>query len=873
MEQLPALSKVSEHKLANGLTIYLREDHATPIAAFYVFYRVGSRNEVTGRTGLSHWVEHLLFDGTPRFPKGAVHRLVAANGGYRNGFTWNDGTAFFEVLPADRIDLAIILEADRMMNALISPEEVERERTVILSERQGGENYPSNVLYEELLATSYKVHPYGHPVIGWKTDLQRITRAELWEHYQRYYHPDNAFIVAVGDFHESEVLGKIDEQFGRIPAGEPAAPVFSVEPPQEGERRVTVTRPGGAPLLYIAYHIPNATHADLAALAILDALCSGGKALGHAAVSLGRSSRLRRALVDTGRASAVGTFVTVQHDPGLFLISAHLKPGANSREIERMLLEQVEQLAENSPSEEELTSAREQCLGQLVYSAEGVSRQASHIGRAAIVNLPVELETMAEEFAIVTADDVKRVVGTYLTEANRTVAVYLPASQPCKVLIPSAPPRTPPAPRSYAYPTTARTNPISPRRFVTSQGIVVLHHHSPGAPWQLFQVSLPAGSVFDPEIPRGLPALESALRLRGTQQHDYETLSNLLDQHAIQLVGGAGEHFSTYWMKARIPDVPLGLQLLANTVLAAAYPERYLDAVKAPLLAAAVQEQTNTRVVAERLFHKLAYPPHHPYYRWSHPTPEEVSAITYTDILTYAARYRTLSGVVIAASGGLSTDETLKLLETCFATANVDGPAPPIAIPDVIEWPARRRDFHTVPEKTQSDLVIGLPGIRRTDPDYYALSLADTIFGRIGMGGRLGEEIRERRGLAYYASTSLEAGFGPGPWAARIGVAPKDVNQALEATLAEWHRFTSEGPTEQELRDAQQLLTGSLPLRLETSEGIASQLIIAERFGLSLDLIEEYTRAILATTLDDIRTALQRHFDERRVVAAIAGPA
>jgi zinc protease len=232
-----------------------------------------------------------------------------------------------------------------------------------------------------------------------------------------------------------------------------------------------------------------------------------------------------------------------------------------------------------------------------------------------------------------------------------------------------------------------------------------------------------------------------------------------------------------------------------------------------------------------------------------------------------------MSGVVIAASGGLSTDETLKLLETCFATANVDGPAPPIAIPDVIEWPARRRDFHTVPEKTQSDLVIGLPGIRRTDPDYYALSLADTIFGRIGMGGRLGEEIRERRGLAYYASTSLEAGFGPGPWAARIGVAPKDVNQALEATLAEWHRFTSEGPTEQELRDAQQLLTGSLPLRLETSEGIASQLIIAERFGLSLDLIEEYTRAILATTLDDIRTALQRHFDERRVVAAIAGPA
>ena len=249
--------------LPNGLTVLLREDHAAPVAAFYVFYKVGSRNEVTGRTGLSHWVEHLLFDGTPTYPKGALHRIVGANGGYRNGFTWNDGTAFYEALPADRIELALKLESDRMVNALLDPAEVERERTVIISERQGGENYPTRHLYEEVMAAAYKVHPYGQPVIGWKSDLQSITRDELWEHYQRYYHPTNAVAVAVGDFAAPAMLAEIERYFGGIAAGPPAAPVRSVEPAQEGERRLEVRRPGGTAHLMAVYHIPAAGHPDI----------------------------------------------------------------------------------------------------------------------------------------------------------------------------------------------------------------------------------------------------------------------------------------------------------------------------------------------------------------------------------------------------------------------------------------------------------------------------------------------------------------------------------------------------------------------------------------------------------------------------------
>ncbi|MCL4544165.1 MAG: insulinase family protein [Chloroflexi bacterium] len=859
--------------LANGATVVLREDSAAPLVAFYVFYRVGSRNESTGRTGLSHWVEHLLFDGTKRYPKGALHRLVVANGGYRNGFTWNDGTAFFEVLPSDRIDLALDLEADRMANALFDPEEVERERTVIISERQGGENYPGNALYEEVLATAYKVHPYGQPIIGWKTDLERITRADLWNHYRRFYHPNNAIIVAVGDFSAASLLERIDKFFGSLEAGEQAADVGSVEPPQEGERRVTVQRPGGTPMLLLAYHIPAASHPDLPPLAVLDAVLSGGKGLGHAAVSLGRSSRLRRVLVDTGMASSVYTSVGLQADPGLFFAGVTVKPGMDAQAVEARLIAEIERLAAEPVSEQELSSAREQCIAQLVFSTEGVSRQASSLGRSLITGMASDIDELTRLFDRVSSEDVQHVAQHYLRQYNRTSGTYLPAESSKKVMVPPTPTAVLSSPtKQISAVSVAHRRSLEVDRDVIDQGITVLTHHAEGAPWQLFQVSVPGGSADDSEGLLSVAAVEGALRLRGSVKFEYNQLSAILDRHAIQLVGGAGDYFSSYWMKALLSTVPLGLELLAQVILAPSYPESYLQAVKVPFIAAAIQEQSNTRAVAERLFRELAYPEDHPMHRWPVGTPNGIESITRDDVLRHAERFRHQGGIVIAASGGLTRAQVLTFLSDAFKGSPFTEIPRTVLIPPVTTVPSVRRASRSIPEKTQTDLVIGLPGVRRTDPDYYALSVADAIFGRLGMGGRLGEEIRERRGLAYYASSALEAGFGPGPWAARIGVAPQHVAQAIEATLSEWERFAVEGPTEEELKDAKQWLTGSLPLRFETSEGIATQLVAVERFGMSLHFIEDYISAIESVTNADVIQVTRRYYHADRVVTAIAGP-
>ncbi|HMO56548.1 MAG TPA: pitrilysin family protein, partial [Roseiflexaceae bacterium] len=240
------------HRLSNGMLVLLREVHTAPVASCWVWYNVGSRNEGPGTTGISHWVEHMLFKGTPTLPKGSLDRLIPRNGGVFNAFTSNDFTAYYETLPADRIELALEIEADRMVNTIFDIDEVESERTVILAEREGAENEPDFWLNEAVMAAAYQIHPYRHEVIGWKHDLLSMTRDDLYRHYQRYYRPNNAVLVVVGDIDSEHLLAVIERLFGTLPMGEPPAPVTAVEPEQQGERRVTIRRPGPAQYVQIA---------------------------------------------------------------------------------------------------------------------------------------------------------------------------------------------------------------------------------------------------------------------------------------------------------------------------------------------------------------------------------------------------------------------------------------------------------------------------------------------------------------------------------------------------------------------------------------------------------------------------------------------
>jgi zinc protease len=419
--------EIAKHSLDNGLTVLVRESHHAPVATFWLWYRVGSRNEVPGITGIAHWAEHMLFKGSDAFPKGEIDTQIARHGGVMNGLTWLDFTTFFETLPADQIDLGLRIEADRMVNAAFDPGEVELERTVIISERQGAENRPTFLLSEEVTGAAFRVHPYHHETIGDLCDLETITHADLWQHYQTHYGPNNAIAIAVGDFEAPRMLDRIQELFGPIPARSQPQPIHRPEPPQRGERRVTLEGPGSTAYLQVAYRTPAATDPDFFAAVVLGTILTGASGMNlFAPPPPNRSSRLYRALVETGLAAGVSGSLSPTLDPYLYSILATVQATKGVAEVETVLDQEMDRLLQKPISEEELVAAIKQAKAQFAYSSESVTNQGFWLGFSTVVADTGWFGSFLDNLAAVTVEDVTRAAQSYLSRRSRTVGRYIP---------------------------------------------------------------------------------------------------------------------------------------------------------------------------------------------------------------------------------------------------------------------------------------------------------------------------------------------------------------------------------------------------------------------------------------------------------------
>lgn len=416
---------VTRHVLDNGLIVLLKEVHTAPVVSWWVLYRVGSRNERTGQTGISHWVEHMLFKGTDRFPAGTLDKAIDREGGVWNAQTSFDYTAYFETLPAGRIELALEAEADRMVSARFDPEEVESERTVIISERQGSENSPTFWLYEETRAAAFRVHPYHHQIIGDMADLRTMTRDELYAHYRAYYVPNNAIAVAVGDFEADDMLARVQALYGGIPAGATPPLVTRAEPPQQGERRVRVEREGSASYLYAAYRAPEATHPDWFKLTLLDSMLAGASAPGGSSVG-NRTSRLYKALVETELATGVGGGLYPSVDPYLFSIVVTVRDGRTLDEVQEALDAELERLLTAGITQTELDKAKKQARALFAYGTESISGQAFWLAFSENFSSYTWYENYLEHLDAVTLDDVHAAARQYLRPSQRTVGWFVP---------------------------------------------------------------------------------------------------------------------------------------------------------------------------------------------------------------------------------------------------------------------------------------------------------------------------------------------------------------------------------------------------------------------------------------------------------------
>lgn len=421
---------VHEATLDNGLTVLVQEVHTAPLASVWCWYKVGSRDEGPGMTGVSHWVEHMNFKGTANIPRDQVKGIIERYGGAWNGYTWLDQTTYLETATTAALDRMLFIEAERMASSLYDPADCESERTVIISELQGGENDPEQRLDTEITAVAFKAHPYRHPTIGWIHDLRTMTREDLYGHYRRYYVPNNATLVVVGDVDTADTLRRVEQAFGGIAPGTPARRPATEEPSQEGERRVHLRKPGTTAYWRAAFHAPRYTDPDFFPLLVVDAVLTGASGLniwsGGRVPTPQRRARLYRALVNRGLASSVGGFLAPTAEPFLFSLSATVAEGQSLAAVEETALAEVDRLVREGPTAVEVATVQAQLRARFVYDGDSVTDVAHQLGYFATIGRWQEWHEAFGRLDAVTVEAAQRAAARYLTADNRTIGTFEP---------------------------------------------------------------------------------------------------------------------------------------------------------------------------------------------------------------------------------------------------------------------------------------------------------------------------------------------------------------------------------------------------------------------------------------------------------------
>jgi zinc protease len=416
--------KVTQETLANGLTVIILEDRRAPVISLQVWYKVGSRNERLGITGISHLLEHLMFRGTPAHGQGEFSRLVQEKGGSHNAFTAEDHTVYFENTAAPHLDLLLELEADRMANLTLDETGFAAEKKIVMEERRmRTADEPAADLYEQVSAAAYTAHPYGWPVVGWMHDLETITLSEVKDYRHIFYAPNNAILVIAGDVSPEALLPKIKTTFGAIPSGPPAPKVTAVEPEQRGERQVTLKRPASLPIYVAAYHVPNFQNDDSFPLALLSVILAGG-----------RSSRLQTSLVENKALvlAADADYDRTSHDPSLFILSMRIAPGKQWQAAETALRQEIEKLKAQPVTTKELERAKNLVESAFIYGQDSLFYRAMQLGQYAALDDWALIQKVVPGIRAVSAEDIQRVTKTYLREENRTTGLLTPEGTPVR---------------------------------------------------------------------------------------------------------------------------------------------------------------------------------------------------------------------------------------------------------------------------------------------------------------------------------------------------------------------------------------------------------------------------------------------------------
>lgn len=892
----PAVSAASEldlpvqrRVLDNGLTVLVLEDHAIPNAALYVGWRVGSRNERPGTTGLAHFFEHMMFSSGARFG-GRFDTIMEANGGANNAFTSRDVTVYTDWFPAARLPLILAMEADRMRALALDAALVEREREVVASERRLSMEEPAAALEEQLWATAYTAHPYQWDVLGWMVDIQNWRQEDLEAFFAAHYVPANAVLAIVGDVQAAAAFEAVAAAMGSLEARPLPRPVHTAEPPQRGERRVVLEAPGaGLAQVVIGWHVPAARAPETPALWVLDELLLGG-----------RSSRLHRLLVEEEQLclEVGGGWQGPSFDPTLFTVSLQLRDGVEAGAVEARVEAALARLAEEGPRPEELLKAQNALIADLLRRLQTIDGKAELITEAELFYGGWrELISRPERVRAVAAADVQALVRRLLTRRNRTVATLDVSERADEASAHEPPEAAPPAvaaaaaddPEAAADPPAdadeAEAAPLPapeplaievrlpPRqRHTLKNGLRVLLVPRPGVPLVHYQARLVGGALEDPAGQEGVTALLAALLLKGAGERDAAAF-----QEALERAGGtSAAGVSTRWARLELElpsrDRALGLELLADALRRPRLDPAELARERGLALDALAAARDEPNEVIATYWRSWLFRGH-PFARPPGGSEGSLARVDAEAIRAAAARTLTPARTWLAVAGDFEPAAMLSALEAAFGDWRVEGDVPdPPAPPRPTRAALARVLLVDKPDALQTYFRFGELAFDWSDPDYPARTLANTVFGG-RFTSRFNTALRIEGGLSYGAYSGFDDALA-GAFAARSYTSTATSRQALELARDVYARFVRAGIDEGELASAREYLKGQFaPGVLETAPQAADLLLELQLAGLGPELIDRLFQRLDALTLEQVNRVIEERFPREALCWVIIGRA
>ncbi|WP_341527355.1 pitrilysin family protein [Nostoc sp. UHCC 0302] len=881
---LTVTENVRKIVLENGLTVVTKEVHTAPVVTVQVWYKIGSRNEESGVNGIAHQLEHMLFKGTKNRPI-QFGRLFSALGSDSNAFTSYDQTAYYGTVERNKLKALLVLEADRMQNSLIEPEQLASEKRVVISELQGYENSPEYRLNRAVMQAVFPNNAYGLPVGGTKADVEKLDVEQVQKYYRNFYRPDNAVLVIVGDFKTGKTLEMVKEVFGQLPrrewgsggvgewgSGGVGEEITSSSPSSP----IVLREPGAGHLLQVVYPLPDVNQPDVPALDVMDYILTEG-----------RNSRLYQALVETGLASDVTASVTSLRESGWYELLVVAALNQKLKKIDSVVSSAIANITEKGVTLEEVERAKTQLVADVILSNRDITSQAMQLGND---------ETTAGDYQYtdrylaavrqVKQADVVAVVKKYLRTEARTVGYFEPTQKQSQVMTekphtsqttenfsPGAP-VNPSEVAKYLPPVDSTKEAIArllPEQFTFTNGLRVLLLPDKSTPTVTLSGYIKAGMEFDPEDKAGLASLVAENLMNGTKTKDNLSIAKALEERGVSL------DFEAYREGVRMEgdslarDLPVLIRTLADVIQNSTFPTKELELNRQQALTSLEVELDDPTEVARRTFLQSVYPKKHPLHTFA--TEKSLEQISRKDVIKFKEKHYRPDTIVLALVGDFDPESVRSLIKTEFGNWQVIGQPPALKYPTVSLPENIVRVNPVLPSKAQAVTYMGYAGIKRQDPRFYTASVLNQILGGDTLSSRLGVEIRDRQGLSYGIYSYFQAGKNIGTFLIEMQTSPEDTNKAIASTQKLIQQIHQQGVTATEVETAKHTLISNYNVSLADPEDLTDRILMNEVYGLDAIELRSFPQKIQEVTLEEVNQAARELLHPDKIVVVTAGPA